>query len=223
MRNVLNVKKDSVLESIKNRIKYLEYKPGDNLNEKLIAEELQVSRTPVREALLILKGENFVEIFPQSGTYVSKINLNYVKELVYMRHILETEILVNLAHKKLPILNQVEKYLYLQELAIKSNDVVEYITNDDEFHKMLFSIAGHEYIWSVIASTRMHHTRFRVLDMQQPVALPSSYNEHKMIVEYLENNEVDKLGKILSYHHDCELRESGAIIKKYPEYFVEQI
>ncbi|WP_312433613.1 GntR family transcriptional regulator [Lacrimispora sp.] len=211
---------DKVLEYLTDQIVYLQYKPGESLNEKRLAEELVVSRTPVREALLILKSKKFIDLLPQSGTYVTKIDLDYVKELVYMRHVLETEILLGLASTKPTIMPFVAKSLYLQEVAIKANDVVGYIINDDAFHEALFELANHTSIWEVIASTRLHHTRFRVLDLQQPSALNESFQEHNKVIELLEKNEQTELRKILQYHHDCQLREATMLQQKYPTYFI---
>ena len=59
--------------------------PGAGLKEKEIIERLGVSRTPIREAMLRLEDEGLIEIYPQSGTYVSKIKIETVRESQFIR------------------------------------------------------------------------------------------------------------------------------------------
>lgn len=71
--------------------------PGETLNEAELAEIFHVSRTPVHEAVIMLKEEMLVEVYPQSGSKVSYININTLKEGYFMRSVLEPEILATLA------------------------------------------------------------------------------------------------------------------------------
>ena len=67
--------KQEVLRILRDRILYLELKPGASISDMELAEELEVSRTPIREALLLLSQEHLVNIYPQSGTFVAPIDL----------------------------------------------------------------------------------------------------------------------------------------------------
>ena len=64
-------------------------KPGEALNEKEIAARFGLSRTPVREAMLRLKDDELIEIFPQSGTFVARIPIGKIPEAVVIRQALE--------------------------------------------------------------------------------------------------------------------------------------
>jgi len=74
---------------LRDRIIHLAFKPGDPLNENKLAEEFQVSRTPVREALHRLSSEGLINIIPNLGARVSEINLRDLRELIEYRIILE--------------------------------------------------------------------------------------------------------------------------------------
>jgi len=74
---------------IRDRILHLKIRPGEPLNEKKLAKELQVSRTPIREALHRLSSEGLVTITPNLGARVSEINLRDFRELIESRIILE--------------------------------------------------------------------------------------------------------------------------------------
>lgn len=212
--------KTNVLQAIKDKIQFLVYKPGEKINEKALAEEFSVSRTPVREALILLSDEKLVDIFPQSGTYVSKIKLSMVVELVYMRHILETQILDNLCAKQARVYDAVAKCLTLQEAALGKGDVIEFMRHDDEFHQILFGLAGAYEIWRIISNTRSHHTRFRVLDLGLPKMIQSSFEEHGKMVDFIQSGKCAELKQTLSAHHDIGLMNKHIIVPKYADYFI---
>jgi DNA-binding GntR family transcriptional regulator len=211
--------KQRITQLIRNKIQFLELKPGQKISENTLVEELSVSRTPIREALIILCDEGLVEIFPQSGTFISKIDIALVKQLVYMRHVIETQILLDMCLHKTPVMPAVEKSLLMQQLSIKNGNQIEFMQFDDEFHFSLFELSGYPHIWRIISNTRSHHTRFRTLDLQLPQAIPSAYDEHAKIVNYIENGDKDSLASILFIHHDIELMNKKEIIAKFPEYF----
>ena len=63
--------RETAYQTIRSRIITMELKPGDPLNDRELAEELGISRTPMREALLMLNLARMVDIYPQSGSHVS--------------------------------------------------------------------------------------------------------------------------------------------------------
>lgn len=77
---------------LKEQILQLKLEPGTKISEKEIAEQLNVSRTPVREAFMKLAEEELLDIIPQSGTVVSRINLAHVEEGRFIREKIEKEI-----------------------------------------------------------------------------------------------------------------------------------
>ena len=78
---------------LRDNIMTMQLLPGETLNEAELAEIFHVSRTPVHEAVIMLKEEMLVEVYPQSGSKVSYININTLKEGYFMRSVLEPEIL----------------------------------------------------------------------------------------------------------------------------------
>lgn len=215
-----NANKLNVYHTIKNAIQFLELKPGTQIIEADLSAELGVSRTPIREALMRLSDELLVEIYPQRGTYVSKIDLSLSKEMAYMRHVLETEIFLKLCEDKPNLEDVVEDKLYLMSLALKRQDTIEYIRNDAEFHRAIFSYANHEMIWNIISNTRAHYVRTLVLDMSLPNSLKKSYQAHKKIIKCIQNGEKEALVEILEEHHDYNINPMDEKIKAmYPDYF----
>ena len=80
-------------ETIRSRIITMDLKPGDELNDRELAQELGISRTPMREALIMLNIAHMVVIKPQSGTYVAPIDLELMEMEQFARFTLEKELL----------------------------------------------------------------------------------------------------------------------------------
>ncbi|WP_313559779.1 GntR family transcriptional regulator [Ruminiclostridium cellobioparum] len=100
-RNVLPLK-EVIYQELKNKILNLEYKPGQMISETEISDLLKVSRTPVREVFIRLSHEKLINIYPQKGTFVSLIDLSYVSESVFMRNLLENQIVREIMEKSAP-------------------------------------------------------------------------------------------------------------------------
>ncbi len=213
--------KNEIFKSIQEKILYLSMEPGQAVNETALAEELGVSRTPIREALIVLERDRFIDVYPQRGTFVSLIDLNLVREIAYMRHILECRVLADLAGRKSKIQPQVEKYLYLQGLAVKNHDRKEYVKNDHLFHLTMFTEAGHGQMWHLIEKPLLHTVRFHMLDYSILTNLEDSLLEHKLIVENLEAGNVKKLLEVLEIHHDHNLKSTKQSVVMYESFFAK--
>jgi len=213
------ITKQEVLEILRDKILYLDFKPGEQLSDVDIAEELNVSRTPVREALLKLQGEKFVDIFPQSGTFVSLLDLSLIKEILYVRHVLECELIRKLFDTDITLKPKLDRYIILQELAVTENNQKEYVKNDHLLHKEIFNLAGHVKSWEMLEPTYSHTVRFHVLDFHDKQVFGTSLYEHKLIIKYFDERNKDKLEEILDIHHDCNLRTSESLIVKYKDWF----
>lgn len=214
--------KIDVYKILKTKIQFLQLAPGTPINDSVLASELKVSRTPIREALLRLSNEYLIDIYPQSGTYVAKINVHLIKEIELLRHIVETKIALTLCEKKEDISEDVAESLLLMELAAKNNHIQEFIQSDEKFHRQLFAHAGHEIMWNIISTNRIHYTRFLMLDMTFPNVLADSIKDHQDIVKYIHDGHIEKLEELLVRHHDHQsfIREKE-IREKYGNYFAD--
>ena len=90
--------RDLAYHTVRSRIITMELKPGDPLNDRELAEELGISRTPMREALILLNNAHMVAIKPQSGTHVAPIDLHLMELEQFSRYTLGKEILTSLQH-----------------------------------------------------------------------------------------------------------------------------
>lgn len=206
---------------LKDAIQYLEIMPGSMLNEGELIETMGMSRTPIREALIRLSEEYLVNIFPQSGTYVAGISFELAREVAYMRHLLDKDVSVKLCRDKAKLGDIVDEQLYFMRAAIKKNDVVEYIKQDNRFHGIMFKYSGHGMIWNIISNSRAHYNRVLMLDLARPGKLKSSLDEHIEMIKAIETGDELGLELILDNHHDHNMDKEfeQEIRTLYPQYF----
>ena len=214
--------KQEVLTILRNKILFLEMLPGSPVIDIQIAQELDVSRTPVREALLALQKERLIDIYPQRGTFVSLLDLKFLEEAAYVRHVVERDVLMGLAMRRMELGAEIERCLDLQELTAKSHDVKEYVLNDIAFHQALFKFAGHEQAWTIIESQFRHVIRFQMLYLSNSDSLfEKSLDEHRIILQCIANGDMDRLDAILRLHHDCVRQNKVMVSKTYSKYCVK--
>ncbi len=162
--------KAEVLEILRDQMLFLELKPGESIQDSELARKLDVSRTPVREALLALQKEGLVDIYPQSGTFVSRIDMELLSEIAYIRRMVEGDVFRTLVGQKANLRGRLEKFILLQELAARENNLKDYVVNDHLFHQALFRAAGHARAWTVIEP----HFRFICCIFSPPEGLGKS-------------------------------------------------
>ena len=162
-------------------------KPGEAVNETALTEEFGVSKTPIRDALNLLAREHLIDIYPQSGTFVSKIDVARLKDLSFMRDALDNAVNLQLAARKDPLNLTVDKYLALSEFAIQEGDWRECVRLDYAFHKELYRLSGHPDVWEVIEHNVLpYFTRLRFFDEgvhQEYQERPGTHDEHLHLVE----------------------------------------
>jgi DNA-binding GntR family transcriptional regulator len=163
---------------------------GTFLNEVDLAQDIGVSRTPVREALLLLVAEGLVEMVPKRGAYVPPLSGRQIRELMELRTLLEQHAAsVTLAQRSVPV-EAMRAALAEQErlLAAGPCDAREFIEWDRRFHQSLVDAAGNELIARTYAGLRTRQVRvgvaalFRATDRQRAVCA-----EHGRIVDALDS------------------------------------
>lgn len=163
--------------------------PGEAINEPELSKILQMSRTPVHEAVSALRDEWLVDVLPQKSTRVSKIDPGLVKEGYSVRVLLEAELLRDCSGKIGK--NQVQKLLeairsmenYRGRIPEEAPKVIYY---DDEFHRLMYTFGGRAHTWMAIRGLVSHYDRLRYLDMLDGnMNFDRVVNQHKEFINYL--------------------------------------
>jgi DNA-binding GntR family transcriptional regulator len=127
-----------------------ELKPGERLDQSRIAEWLRVSRTPVRNALLILSNEGLIDMTPHAGAVVSEIPPDEIEEIFFIRKVLEG-IAVSLGAQRMTPHHLQALQQILSDLDAAS-DLDEWLALNKQFHFHIYELAGRPRLFSLIAS-----------------------------------------------------------------------
>lgn len=211
----------SVYGRLKERILNLEYKPGRSLSVATLAREFNVSRSPVREALLKLSDENLVEIFPQSGSRVSLINLHKTEEERFIRKSLEMAAIRDMYYSFSEMnLTQMSVCIQKQEEANRENDCVEMLFWDEAFHREIFKSINKEDCWRLAVDHSPNEHRVRLLAQQSVIQTNEKViQNHKALVSALRNHNFSEVLDIENIHLNRILEEIVKLVRVYPEIF----
>jgi DNA-binding GntR family transcriptional regulator len=218
--------KEFAYETLKSDILNLKMIPGTKISEKLMSDLLQVSRTPIREAFLKLAQEELLTIIPQSGTFISLINLDRAEEARFVREIIESRI-VGLCCDNLidETIFTLEVNLKMQEkLAsdkVGNQEVQKFLELDEAFHKALFVCSGKERTWKMIQDMAGHLYRFRLLRLTDIKVFDWDVlmDHHKEIFEAICEKDKTKAETLMSEHLRLMLFEQDILMQEYPQYF----
>ncbi len=205
--------KEYLYRVLKDNIMCLELKPGELISESDLAKKLNISRTPIREVLIKLKGEKLIEVKPQSGTYVALIDWKIINEAVFVRYNLEKEALKeacnNFSEEKLM---ELEKSLFAQKLIKnKPNNLLEFHNLDNEFHKLLFEGIEKGNVWEIISNISTHYNRMRLLaEMKRDKS--SLIEQHVEYLDIIKNKDMESIDELIFNHIKAPIKEWDKLI-----------
>lgn len=196
-------KAEQIYWLLRQAIVHLEMQPGAVISEKELCAEFGVSRTPVREALQRLADEGLVDIFPHSGTYVSRISFKVAEEGFVIRRALEIEsVRKAVANVTDAEIDRLKTLIAQMEGILASNELEKYLDCDDMFHSAIAGISGYPRIWKFITLAKVHLDRMRQLSAPVPGHLAMVTEQHDTIVRALASRNADQAELAMRIHLD---------------------
>lgn len=177
---------DQIYDELRRMVVQLELKPGQPLSEKATAELFQVSRTPVREAILRLADHGLVTVAPQFGTFIAAIDPDEVRQAQFMRENLEVAITLRLCEVGIADLSPARSLVVQQQAAAEAGDFARFTILDDRMHAWLFDEAGMGRLWSSIHIKKAHLDRIRFLHVPEPGKIALVAEQHVAILDAIE-------------------------------------
>jgi DNA-binding GntR family transcriptional regulator len=207
------------LETIRQQIITLQILPGTRLSENELAEQLGLSRTPIRESLILLAEERLVYVVPQVGTVVAPILLAEIETAQFVRESLElaalTESLTRTTPQDLVHLNAI---IDAQRIADSRQSLAAFFTLDEEFHAALMAVSGHGSAWRTVAQAKSHLDRARHLSLSF-TGMTSLIDEHQHIVDGLAAGSADAAVSALRAHLRRVFEDIAAVRQTSPALF----
>ncbi len=209
----------NIQDAIRDAIVRLDLAPGTFIDKAALCERLGVSRFPVSEALGRLADEGFVEVLPQRGTRVTRINLVDCREAMFIRRALESETARRIAplsdHALIDTLRRITDD---QKQAMARDDRARFHDCDLALHDALLGALGYERVKTMVAAARAKLDRMRLF-MCTPHRQAATLVEHGAIVDALAAGDAEGAAKAMQAHLDQVMEELAAFSTVNPDAF----
>ena len=178
--------------------------PGDILSENQIAQQLGMSRTPVREALRALASEGFVEIRNGIGAYVKPLSSKDMEDLYEVRCLLEMQAIktsiYRISNDEIDDLTRRFQAIYDACEQGDSPAQGEFSELDWELHSLLVDRCTNNYIKEIVAGNNSNLRRYQSLSVNVLGDVHESARQHLEILRVLRSRDLDKLEEVLHAH-----------------------
>ena len=196
--------KEFAYRVLRSQIMDLQLLPGTILNEAAIASRLQVSRTPVHEAVKQLAKERLIDVRPNLESRVSPIDYHLMEESIFARICIEN--------------------LQRQQSAMEQGDFPAFMNLDGAFHQLIFDCANRSYTYQMLRKYAAHLDRFRQLLLRcssQEKMMRRAYGEHRrlffmMVISLPAQSAISDL---IRDHAASALSDYTVIVQEFPAYF----
>lgn len=208
--NIVNDVQEEVLKRINN----YHYSSNDIITELALANELNVSRTPVREALLKLIDLGILER-TKTKIIVKPISFSDIKEILELREAIElmcVKLIVKnggLSKDELIKLSEINNRL---ESNVAEGDFSSNFANDCLFHELMVEYAKNNRLVNVYARNNIQSERIKWLTLLTPNRYSETCNEHKKIIQFLSNKDIAGVSKAIIEHIDNSKQNYKAIL-----------
>jgi len=189
--------KEKVYSIVKYKIIAGDYRPNSHLDEKALITELEVSRTPFREAMNRLELEGFINIIPRRGFFVSEISIKNINDIFQSRLIIEPQ-LIESSINFLPV----DKLILIREQFTNWETTSRTILNDIdwEFHDIIVEASKNEYLIKMMRNIYEHNQRVRTLALREFDREEESAMEHIKIIDALLQKDIEKAKQLCVEH-----------------------
>lgn len=205
-------KAEQIYGLLREAIVRLDMIPGAAISEKDLCAQFGVSRTPVREALKRLVDEDLVDVFPHSGTYVSKISYEVAEEGFVIRRALESESIRRATQFVTdPQIARLDALIADMRDILRRDALNDYIIVDDAFHATIAEISRYPRMWKFINLVKAHLDRMRQLSAPVPGHLAEVTEQHAAIVRALERRNADQAELAMKIHLDAAFAVMSAM------------
>ncbi len=208
---------DDAYRAIRRRILDNVYPPGQQTLESALAEDLGISRTPVREALIRLANEGLVEVVPRHGMRVLPVSPVDMREIYEVLTALESAAAETLARRR-PSDDELKPLVEATRdmtKTLKADDLDAWAAADERFHQGLVELAGNRTLIDAVArlADRVHRARMFTLRLRpKPV---NSTREHMAMLERIRAGDAVGAVEVNRAHRERATRELVAIFERY--------
>lgn len=198
--------KEQVYQHLKKAIINGDLKTGEIYSEQMFATQLNISRTPVREAVLQLKQENMLEVYNNRGIMVKPLLFEEIKKIIQARTAIEGYGVRYLArHFDTPAAQEIfigmDTSLQLEEAAMhKGEEFYDFMQADMDFHGLIVQFTENEYFINVIQMLRSRIEKATVNSLKQAGRMRVAIQEHGQLLALLKRGDEAAAGASFELH-----------------------
>lgn len=209
-----------VLRVLTENIIDMQLPPGSLVSENDISVKLNVSRTPVREAIIELSKQELIDVYPQRGSYVSKLDYELIEETRFMRLVLEKSVLELACEQGIPeeTLLKLRQNVNMAKYYLENSQRDQLLAMDNEFHKLIFESVNKTRIYQILKLQMIHFDRLRSLTMQSIKDI-KIVEDHENILYALERKDSELACMMITRHLGRHQIEKEELIQAHPDYF----
>lgn len=199
----------------------LQLKPREVLSENSLAERLGVSRTPVREALVVLATKRLVDIYPQRKTMVAPLRFRDLRKSQFVRESLEISLIRRAidAHHSMALAVELQHETTIQQQCIEAGDHDGFYESDEAFHRLIVCYAGLPDLWTDIADAKLHMDRARQLTLRHVENLGALREQHIAIAQAIGAGSFERAEVAVREHLRRIFQDLSALALEFPDYF----
>src|SRR6056297_3741411 len=215
-------KKEQVYNYIKKEIISGRLKPGDWIQEKEIAETLNVSRSPVRESLKELSVEGLTVNIPNKGVYVRKLTPSDVIDIYEIRCLMEKYAIQKIINRlktgteeeKKGIMDKLDEIKKQFKKYYETFDVHNYARIDAKFHMSLMELSSNEHAYKLFEKSFQNIQTFQIIPLENEKRFKDSYVEHSKTIENIQKKDFDKSWEWDSTNLKLAFQRTLKVVKK---------
>jgi DNA-binding GntR family transcriptional regulator len=204
---------DRAYADLRDRIVTLRIAPGAPIDEDVLGGELDIGRTPVREAIKRLALENLVTVFPRRGTFASEINITDLADISDVRVQLEGHAAYRAAQRITPALRaELEDLLGELDRSRGSDDTRALMSLDTRVHRFVHRAAGNPYLEESLGRYFNLSLRIWYLVLDRLPHLFTRVHEHDELLRAIADGEAERARAIITEHIETFEREIRAVL-----------
>lgn len=216
--------------TIRNHIISMDLKPGEMFSENTIAAKMNAGRVIVRESITRLNHEGYIEVFPQKGTVVTKLDMERIKQASYAHTVLEQAVIDEIMERgitesELELLRDV---LEEQQEIMKHSNILDVMLKEYQIMYHISAFCGRQYIWEFFNSMDCDLLRIQYLQhstfnyqIQTLSSIENLVLESRLLVDNLERGEKGAAVLICSNRYTKAMWQADMLKSIYPQYFSE--